>query len=147
MNVTFDVIRWAYQNTSIKMMLRYIRRFSSTSTQTSGDSTKAGQAQIHHSDRGMQYASFDYTERLKVIGAVMSMSATGNSYENAKAESFFKTLKQEEVYLKEYQSFADAEANLTLFIEQMYNVKRLHSSLGYHPPAEFEASYASLSRS
>jgi transposase InsO family protein len=96
---------------------------------------------IHHSDRGVQYASADYVEQLEQIGAQISMSSVGNPYENAKAESFFKTLKMEEVYLKEYESFADAEANLEQFIEQVYNTKRLHSSLGYLPPAEFEASY------
>jgi transposase InsO family protein len=96
---------------------------------------------IHHSDRGVQYASTEYVGRLEEIGARVSMSATGNPYDNAKAESFFKTLKREEVYLKEYQTFADAEANLGQFIEDVYNTKRLHSSLGYLPPAEFEASY------
>ena len=99
---------------------------------------------IHHSDRGVQYASHDYVEQLEQIGAQISMSSVGNPYENAKAESFFKTLKLEEVYLKEYESFADAEANLEEFIEQVYNTKRLHSSLGYVPPAEFEASYTTL---
>ena len=67
---------------------------------------------IHHSDRGVQYASHDYVEQLEQIGAQISMSSVSNPYDNAKAESFFKTLKQEEVYLKEYESFADAEANL-----------------------------------
>jgi len=99
---------------------------------------------IHHSDRGVQYASYDYVEQLEQIGAQISMSSVSNPYDNAKAESFFKTLKQEEVYLKEYESFADAEANLEEFIEQVYNTKRLHSSLGYVPPAEFEATYAAL---
>ena len=99
---------------------------------------------IHHSDRGVQYASYDYTEQLQQIGAQISMSSVSNPYDNAKAESFFKTLKQEEVYLKEYESFADAEANLAVFIEQVYNTKRLHSSLGYLPPAEFEATYISV---
>jgi putative transposase len=99
---------------------------------------------IHHSDRGMQYASHEYIEQLKQIGAQISMSSVSNPYDNAKAESFFKTLKQEEVYLKEYRSFEDAEANLDVFLEQVYNVKRLHSSLGYLPPAEFEACYSSL---
>jgi putative transposase len=94
---------------------------------------------IHHSDRGVQYASTEYVSYLEEIGARVSMSAAGNPYDNAKAESFFKTLKREEVYLKEYQSFADAEANLGQFIEDVYNAKRLHSSLGYLPPAEFEA--------
>src|SRR5947208_8173220 len=99
---------------------------------------------IHHSDRGVQYASYDYTEQLRQIGAQISMSSVSNPYDNAKAESFFKTLKQEEVYLKEYESFADAEANLEVFIEQVYNTKRLHSSLGYLPPVEFEVTYAIL---
>ena len=99
---------------------------------------------IHHSDRGVQYASHDYVEQLEQIGAQISMSSVSNPYDNAKAESFFKTLKQEEVYLKEYESFADAEANLEEFIEQVYNTKRLHSSLGYVPPVEFEAACAAL---
>ena len=99
---------------------------------------------IHHSDRGVQYASHDYVEQLKQIDAQISMSSVSNPYDNAKAESFFKTLKQEEVYLKEYESFADAEANVEVFIEQVYNTKRLHSSLGYRPPAEFEATYATV---
>ena len=102
---------------------------------------------IHHSDRGVQYASHEYIEQLQAIGAHISMSAVGNPYDNAKAESFFKTLKQEEVYLKEYHSFADAEQNLTTFIEQVYNEKRLHSSLGYLPPAEFEAAYTPVAGS
>jgi transposase InsO family protein len=66
------------------------------------------------------------------------MSAVGNPYDNAKAESFFKTLKREEVYLNQYDSFADADANLGHFIDEVYNTKRLHSSLGYRPPIEFE---------
>ena len=99
---------------------------------------------IHHSDRGVQYASHDYVEQLEQIGAQISMSSVSNPYDNAKAESFFKTLKQEEVYLKEYESFADAEVNLEVFIEQVYNTKRLHSSLGYMPPVEFEATYATV---
>lgn len=102
---------------------------------------------IHHSDRGVQYASREYVEQLQEIGAQISMSAVGNPYDNAKAESFFKTLKQEEVYLKEYDSFTDAEQNLTVFLEQVYNQKRLHSSLGYLPPAEFEAAYLPLTGS
>jgi putative transposase len=102
---------------------------------------------IHHSDRGVQYASHDSIEHLQAIGAHISMSAVGNPYDNAKAESFFKTLKQEEVYLKEYNSFADAEQNLTTFIKKVYNEKRLHSSLGYLPPAEFEAAYTPVAGS
>jgi putative transposase len=97
---------------------------------------------IHHSDRGVQYASMAYVERLLSVKAQISMSAVGNPYDNAKAESFFKTLKQEEVYLKQYQTFEEAETNLGQFIEDVYNTKRLHSSLGYLPPVEFEMAYA-----
>ena len=94
---------------------------------------------VHHSDRGVQYASSAYVGRLESVGALPSMSAKGNPYDNAKAESFFKTLKREEVYLKEYRTFGEAQANIGQFIEDVYNQKRLHSSLGYLPPAEFEA--------
>jgi transposase InsO family protein len=97
---------------------------------------------IHHSDRGVQYASLGYTQRLKSVGIQISMSAKGNAYDNAKAESFFKTLKQEEVYLKQYQTFEEASANLGQFIDDVYNTRRLHSSLGYVPPNEFEMAYS-----
>lgn len=93
---------------------------------------------IHHSDRGVQYASAAYIARLHAADAQVSMSAVGNPYNNAKAESFFKTLKREEVYLNDYQTVADAKANLGRFIGDVYNAKRLHSSLGYLPPIEFE---------
>lgn len=97
---------------------------------------------IHHSDQGVQYASAADVARLEAAGAQSSMAAVGNPYENAKAERFFRTLKHEEVYLKDYQTFAEAEANLGRFIEDVYNTKRLHSALGYRPPAEFEAAVA-----
>lgn len=97
---------------------------------------------IHHSDRGVQYASTAYIDRLTQVEARVSMSAVGNPYDNAKAESFFKTLKQEEVYLNTYQTLQEAQANIEHFIEEVYNTKRLHSSLGYVPPAEFEMAYA-----
>ncbi len=100
---------------------------------------------IHHSDRGVQYASAAYTARLHDAGAQVSMSAVGNPYDNAKAESFFKTLKREEVYLNNYQTFREAEDNLGRCIGDVYNAKRLHSSLGYLPPIEFEANNGSLS--
>lgn len=93
---------------------------------------------IHHSDHGVQYASTRYVARLAAAGAQSSMAAIGNVYENALAESFFATLKREEVYLHEYRSLAEAEANLEHFIDAVYNHKRLHSSLGYRPPSEFE---------
>jgi transposase InsO family protein len=94
---------------------------------------------IHHSDRGVQYASGMYVARLEAAGIQISMSATGNPYDNATAESFFKTLKREEVYLADYRTFEEARTNLDRFIADVYNTKRLHSSLGYRPPAEYEA--------
>lgn len=96
---------------------------------------------IHHSDRGVQYASAAYVARLTEVDARVSMAAVGNPYENAKAESFFKTLKREEVYLNHYRTFDEAEANLHRFIAEVYNAKRLQSSLGYRPPIEFETDY------
>ena len=93
---------------------------------------------IHHSDRGVQYASGDYTNRLKSCGFHISMSRKGNPYDNATAESFFKTLKAEEVYLWEYRNLADVRERIPYFLEAVYNRKRLHSSLGYLPPEEFE---------
>ena len=93
---------------------------------------------IHHSDHGVQYASTRYVARLEQIGAQISMAAVGNVYENALAESFFATLKREEVSLHDYQTFAEAEANMERFLDDVYNHKRLHSSLGYRPPSEFE---------
>ncbi len=102
---------------------------------------------IHHSDQGLQYASREYVLRLEEAGALISMSAVGNPYENAKAESFFRTLKMEEVYIKDYRTFEEAEENIAEFIEGLYNQKRLHSSLGYLPPVEFEALHALKTRS
>jgi putative transposase len=93
---------------------------------------------IHHSDQGVQYASREYVECLKKYGIRVSMSRTGNPYDNAFAESFIKTLKCEEVYLNEYAMFNDALANIDRFIEEVYNSKRLHSSIGYKSPINFE---------
>ncbi len=93
---------------------------------------------IHHSDQGVQYASTEYTEELKAHGFGISMSRRGNPYDNATMESFFKTLKQEEVYLYEYETIDDVRARLPYFIEEVYNRKRLHSAIGYVPPSEFE---------
>lgn len=94
---------------------------------------------IHHSDRGVQYASRVYVDCLTTHDMLISMTQTGNPRENAFAESFFKTLKVEEVYLKEYKTFEDAYHNIQRFIDDVYNAKRLHSSIGYKTPNEKEA--------
>ena len=94
----------------------------------------------HHSDRGVQYASNDYTGLLKEHRVRISMSRSGNPYDNATCESFMKTLKYEEVYRQDYRDLADARASIERFIEKIYNAKRLHSALGYCPPIEFERS-------
>lgn len=93
---------------------------------------------IHHSDRGVQYACGAYIDLLFKNGILVSMSAKGNPYENAKAESFFKTLKYEEVYLNQYRDFFEARINIGRFLEDVYNKKRLHSSIGYRSPSDFE---------
>ena len=93
---------------------------------------------IHHSDQGVQYASKEYVDCLKRYGILISMSRKGNPYDNAFAESFIKTLKCEEVYLNEYGTFNDALTNIDRFIEEVYNSKRLHSSIGYKSPINFE---------
>ena len=93
---------------------------------------------VHHSDRGVQYAARGYIEMLKQHHATISMSRKGNPYDNAKAESFMKTLKSEEVYRNEYRDFHEAHAGIGEFLERVYNQKRLHSALRYLSPAEFE---------
>ena len=95
----------------------------------------------HHSDRGSQYASNDYTDLLKANGIAISMSRKGNPWDNAACESFMKTLKYEEVLRNEYRDLAEARASIREFLEKVYNKKRLHSALGYLPPAEFERNH------
>jgi putative transposase len=98
---------------------------------------------VHHSDRGVQYCSQTYVERLQAYGFAISMSRAGNPYDNAKAESFMKTLKSEEVYLHQYRDQEEARASIQRFMEEVYNGKRLHSSLGYLSPAKFEEQHRS----
>ena len=99
----------------------------------------APESLIHHSDRGVQYACGDYREKLEARKIAISMSRIANPYDNAKAESFMKTLKAEEVNAKTYATMEDARAEIGAFIETVYNAERLHSALGYKPPVEFEA--------
>ena len=96
---------------------------------------------VHHSDRGSQYASNDYTDLLKANGIDISMSRKGNPWDNAACESFMKTLKYEEVLRNDYRDLAEARASIAEFLDKLYNHKRLHSALGYMPPAKFEAAH------
>jgi len=93
---------------------------------------------VHHSDRGSQYASGNYTDLLKAHGCQISMSHKASPWENAGCESWMKTLKAEEVYRQEYRDLAEVRASIAQFIDEVYNQKRLHSALGYRPPVEFE---------
>ena len=103
-------------------------------------SRSPGPGLVHHSDRGVQYASHDYTDLLKDHKIGISMSGKGNPYDHAKCESFMKTLKYEEVHRQEYRDMEEARASMEHFLMKVYNQKRLHSALGYCPPAEFERS-------
>jgi len=111
---------------------------------TVGALTRAFQAHIpgiHHSDQGMQYAATTYTQLLDARAIQISMAAQGAPTENAFAERLMRTLKEEEVYLHEYQDYADARTHIARFLDDVYMHKRLHSALGYVPPAEFEVNY------
>ena len=106
--------------------------------------TRRARGCIHHSDRGVQYASARYVDLLRRHGLQISMSAKGNPYDNAFMESFYKTLKYEEVHLWNYETYDDVIERLPFFLEEVYNRKRLHSSIGYLPPTEFEAAISNM---
>ena len=97
-----------------------------------------GRPEIHHSDQGVQYAATDYVQRLQGVGAQVSMAAVGEPRENGFAERLMRTIKEEEVELSDYQDYDDALRQLGRFLDAVYNVKRIHSALGYLTPAEFE---------
>jgi transposase InsO family protein len=126
------VIGWALDRTlEAKLTIAALKMALSRRTVTAG--------LVHHSDRGVQYAADVYTSLLAQYDIQISMSRKGNPYDNARTESFMKTLKYEEVYRQEYRDLPDALRSLRRFIEKVYNEKRLHSALGYLPPAEFES--------
>src|SRR5262249_42312518 len=100
-----------------------------------------GRPEIHHSDQGLQYAATDYTARLQSVSAQISMAEVGQSAQNGYAERVIRTIKEEEVYLNDYRDLADARAQIGRFIDEVYLSKRIHSSLGYLTPAEFEAQW------
>jgi putative transposase len=125
------VIGWALDRTlEAELTLRALRRAL--------EQRRPAPGLVHHSDRGVQYASSDYTQLLLDHGIRISMSRKANPWDNAACESFLKTLKYEEVYRTEYRDLAEARASIGAFLEKIYNQKRLHSALGYLPPAEFE---------
>ncbi len=101
---------------------------------------------IHHSDRGVQYASATYVDLLLQHGMIPSMSRPGNPYDNAKCERFMRTLKQEEIRCFEYQDMEDLRAHLDVFFDRYYNATRLHSALGYRSPDEFERHMAAATQ-
>jgi putative transposase len=97
-----------------------------------------GTPTIHHSDQGVQYAATAYVQRLQALGVRLSMAAVGEAQENGFAERLIRTIKEEEVYLSDYEDFADALRNISRFLDDVYNIKRIHSALGYLTPKEFE---------
>jgi putative transposase len=103
--------------------------------------------QIHHSDQGVQYAALEYVGRLQQLGVQPSMAAVGEPTQNGYAERVIRTIKEEEVYLSEYEDLADARRQIGAFLDRVYNVKRIHSALGYLTPEEFEQRWRSESRS
>jgi putative transposase len=126
------VIGWALDDTlEAKLAIKALRRALAD--------RPAPASLIHHSDRGVQYCSEDYVEILRSHGIRISMSRSGNPYDNALAERFMRTLKCEEVYLNDYRDRADAARHLRHFLEQVYNRRRLHSALGYTTPVAYEA--------
>lgn len=106
-----------------------------------GWALERGRPAIHHSDQGVQYAAAEYLKRLRKAEVAISMAAVGAAWQNGYAERLIRTIKEEEVYLSEYRDFHDAHRQLGRFLDEVYMHKRIHSSLGYLTPVEFESQW------
>jgi len=134
------VVGWALENTlATRLPLGALRHAIATRQPPPGI--------VHHSDRGVQYASGEYVQILQQHQMIPSMSRPANPYDNASCESFINTLKREEIYANRYRDLGHLRRNMELFIEQYYNRARLHSALGYRPPEEFEHAVAPVTPS
>jgi len=134
--VTRRIVGWAVApNMETSLVLRAL--------ENAVEARRPGPGLLHHSDRGSQYASDEYRERLDALGFIASMSRRGNCYDNAATESFWSTLKLEWIYRTRFATRAEVEPALFTFIDGWYNTRRLHSSLGYLSPVDFEKSLAS----
>jgi len=127
---------WVADITYIRLLVEFV--FLAVILERALASRSVPEGLIHHSDQGVQYAARVYVSRAQKAGLRLSMGRRGRPGDNARAEAFFRTLKMEQVYLTEYVDLADAYQQIEAFLEDVYNRKRLHSSLGYVPPVEFE---------
>ena len=139
--VFLAVILDAYSRRVVgRCLARYLQsELALSALQQALESRRPQPGLVHHSDRGIQYASRKYTDLLETRGIIPSMSRPGNPWDNASCESFMKTLKREEIYCRDQKDYDDLNHHLDEFIEHYYNRQRLHSALGYRAPADFEA--------
>ena len=139
-DVFLAIVRDAFSRRIVGWNLapKIITELALTALRNAIESRQPAPGLIHHSDRGVQYASTAYVDMLLLRGMIPSMSRPGNPYDNAKCERFMKTLKQEEIHCREYRDIEDLRSNIDAFIDRYYNARRLHSALGYLSPDEFE---------
>jgi transposase InsO family protein len=128
------VVGWAIDVTATT-------RLALTALQNAVQKRRPTAGLLHHSDRGCQYTSFEYRQRLEALGITVSMSRTGNCWDSAVAESFFATLKSELIHRRRWHNALELRAALFEYIEVFYNRRRLHSSLDYRTPAAVEQEY------